>query len=317
MKEPLPSQREGEIEASSTPVDELKQIRAENTETEDRIEYRVLTIDNYTERVEHEQGMLPSKFETDEDLRADYIARTERLMEKIVERDIDTVLYLDKSARPVSWFVRELWPVLMKGHQAPETKYANVDANAVIGLASTGARPSDDEMANFSFSDEQVAELRQTYADPQNPEATLFDGKRILIVDEIFVSGSTLKLAQKLFEEAFPDAHFEAVAWMYGDFVEDRRMSRRTLKEVPIWYHDTDVAGRGVGDAKDKHFLSSRYEGGDKLGDQLRAEIHQLAKDIVTGEQAIIPDTGRLEEGIYEGMKIRPLPSRKKASLFD
>lgn len=317
MKDPIPSQHEDEHVHNSTPVDELKQIRAENSEQEQRVEYRVLTIDNYTERVEHEQGMLASKFETDEDMRADYIARTERLMDKVIERDIDTVMYLDKSARPVSWFVRELWPVLRKGHQPPETKYANIDANAIMGLSSTGARPSDDEMANFSFSEEQIAELRQTYADPLNPEATLFDGKKVLIVDEIFVSGSTLKLAQRLFEEAFPDAHFEAIAWMYGDFVEDRRMSRRTLKEVPVWYHDTDVAGRGVGDAKDKHFLSSRYEGGDKLGDQLRAEVHQLAKDVATGRQAIIPDPERLEEGAYKGMKIRSLPARKKTSLFD
>lgn len=316
MQEPVPGSAESEDRSSSTPVEELQQIKAESTEAEDRTQYRVLTLENYRERAEHEQGLMPLKFESDEVMRAFYVERTEELMDQMARREVDTVVYLDKSARPISWFVREFWPVFMKDEKMPETKFANIDANALMKLGPESPRPTDEDIQEFSFSAEQIEELRDIFTDPSTGKS-FFDGKKVLIVDEIFVSGSSLKLAQKLFETVFPNAEFSAIAWMYPGFQEDRRMSRRVIEEVPVWYHKGDEFGRGVGDSEDGHFLSRRFEAPDQLGLQLRKEIKQLAKDVCDGVQPIHINPDKERSGRYEGMRVRQAAPPQRRPLFD
>ncbi|MEI7818647.1 MAG: hypothetical protein WCI47_00860 [bacterium] len=308
-----------EPEAQSNTYSQLEPATTSENESTD-VQYSVLTLENYMERVVHEQGLKPSRFETDQDMRADYIQRTESLMLDMIRKDIDTVVYLDKSARPISWFVKELWPVFIKDSERsmPETKYANVDANSIMHRSADQSRPTDEEIGQFTFTDDQIQGLRELFADPQNPGQSYFDGKKVMILDEIFVTGSSLKLAQRLFEMAFPGAEFTAKAWMIADFHEDRRMSRRTLREIPVWYHDADEYGRGVGDPTDEsNFQSSRFETPDELGNQLRKETHQLAIDIMSGKQPIIPDLDRMDSGVYDGMTIRTATKPKTQSLFD
>ncbi len=306
-----------------TRTDDLRSIANDavedtNPAEKSRVEYSVLTLANYKERVQIEQGFDTPVYPSDEAMRAEYIERTEKLMIKMAEKSVDTVVYLDKSARPISWFVKELWPVLMKNADKPmpEIKYANVDANAIMGRDAEQSRPAVEEIEEFVFTPEQLQELRQVFADPEHPGHHLFEGKKVMLVDEIFVSGASLQLAVKLFREAFPDSEFIGDTWVYGQFKEDRRMSRRSLKEVPVWYHNMDEMGRGVGDVEGgKHFVSRRFDRPDELANQLRREIHQLALDIQSGDQPIKPISN--DESVYEGMTFLRAPKPERRSLFD
>ena len=68
------------------------------------------------------------RYKTDEQVRMEYLQLTDRLVHTITEgtsvtdsetgetttRPYDNVIFLDKSARPVEWLVRALWPTLAK-----------------------------------------------------------------------------------------------------------------------------------------------------------------------------------------------------------
>ncbi|MFT4189003.1 MAG: hypothetical protein QM621_10535 [Aeromicrobium sp.] len=58
-------------------------------------------------------------------MRSAYVTLTDKLIHRIEQHDSDdplSLLFLDKSARPVAWFVRALWPVLAR---VPGTPFAD------------------------------------------------------------------------------------------------------------------------------------------------------------------------------------------------
>ena len=80
------------------------------------------------------------------------------------------------------------------GSQKPATKYANIDRldwREIVGS---------DEVGMIDVKEagsEAIADLRQIFSDPDSPGLGLFDGKRVLVVDEVKASGDTLKIAYR------------------------------------------------------------------------------------------------------------------------
>jgi hypothetical protein len=193
--------------------------------------------------------------------------------------------------------VREMWDIFAPDKARPDTKFANVDAH--YWLHDSEARPETHEAHAMVIPQSVIQELQNAfknefYQKDENGNVLLNDsnqpiGKKVLIVDEISVTGSTLVLAKKMFEAAFPEVEFETKPWLQSTNVE--RGGRLIPVELPVWYHEKDVSGRFVGDIKEgSQIFSAPLEGTDPLSQALRADIKQMAIDIRSGKQAIRPD---------------------------
>lgn len=148
--------------------------------------------------------------------RMEYVHLTDELIRRLEGTDDhpkpDYVIYLDKSARPVSWLVRELWDDLARElgtkfedrviPERPKSLFLNIDSKHHF-------EKSDIPGLRSLFTTEVVENL-----DGIEDKPTYFDGKRVLVVDEIGVTHATRVKAQAYLEMAFPEATIDTFTWM-------------------------------------------------------------------------------------------------------
>lgn len=292
-------------------------------EMERHTEYKLLTTENYLELITDRQGVMPTDTIArgdSEGMRAKYVENTEKLIDVIrhgfaneggPEHDsADVVFYLDKSARPVYWLTDALWDAFTDKRATPRPATHFLNLHAQEGPA--GGRPTREDMireVEAGIYDGYIATMRDVYPDMAD--------KNLLVVDEVSVSGSTEELAYQIFRRAFPDAHIKSAAWMQAGKREDRQGNSYPT-EIPVWYKKSSDSGRGVSGVnleksqlsgssvqrEGAEILSTRPDKPDLESLQLRKEIRQLARDVVSGDQPIIPvHMDDLER--YEGMQIR------------
>ena len=217
----------------------------------------------------------------------------------------DHVVYLDKSARPVSWLVNMFWDdfafVRKDGSRIrrPGHSYVNTDRspwfrNVGIEVTDDGRQKDNGELATFSdflsnihrldrihlariralytpggIADENAAKIMETPA--------LLTGKRILIVDEVSRTGSTIRIAVQLFRAAFPDAAAVDGAYFWNALEPPIRVgSESVLTSLPVWYDPNTLTGRGIGGV-DTPYYRDRYERFLKEADRIPAlDIRKL-----------------------------------------
>ena len=144
------------------------------SEEEQGSNYDILTTAHYQEVISDRQGVGPTETidrGDDEGMRAQYIERTERLIDKIrhgFDGPADVVFYLDKSARPVEWFVDAMWDVFEEEDgsipEKPERKFINIHAQESAG----GARPDTQEITEAvrrGDYDQLVGQMKEVYPD--------------------------------------------------------------------------------------------------------------------------------------------------------
>jgi len=200
----------------------------------------------------------------------------------------DHVVYLDKSARPVSWLVNMFWDEFAGVDndgiipRRPKHSYINIDRspwfrNVGINVSDDGRQKANGELATYkdfmdhisNLTDRHLAEIRALYIDGGIEKEdfewimnspTILDGKRILVIDEVSRTGSTLNIATHLFKLAFPKAervdgtyfwHPDEPALMLGD--------ENVLTSLPVWYDPHTLIGRGIG-GLDVNYYRKRYE---------------------------------------------------------
>ncbi len=271
--------------------------------------YKILTREYYNR---HLGGHgVEASWQSDAEMRAEYVGLTFDLIEQVIEGDYDTVLFLDKSGRPVSWLMSGLWDSFTDKPK-PEIKYVNIDANRMLGHADDAPRPTSDEVVAFSPSSEDVHEIRNIYRKSKQEDSdTYLDNKNILVVDEVRVSGATANITEKLLKSSFPSSRFEQYHWLRGatkteaTFNNGHEQRQTFVTKLPVWYHSYDARGRGVGDVEvgQSKFVSSpqiTYHEPDgeqvtvaaaqeQLSLDLRADIAQLAAEVMSGQQAVQP----------------------------
>lgn len=255
----------------------------------------------------------------DKKLREIYIKYTDKLIGTIDgtlenERKSDAVIYLDKSARPVAWMVDAFWEMLARQvgtkytdnivPKKPDTFFLNIDREQWLPTVD----PANKGILNIdAVPEEAIASLRAIYQPiGSTPEApTILDGKNVLIVDEVNVTGNTLKIAKALLMRALPDTIFTTTHWMVPGTYNGGGASRNN--DVPVWYKQHDARGRGVADRDlrrsassssyrqqiGKWFLSTAFDAPDKDSLQLRGEIAQLARDVLAGKLQYKPASTR------------------------
>ncbi len=194
----------------------------------------------------------------------------------------DHIIYLDKSARPVSWFVNTFWSDF-SDRKRPEHSYLSIDrldwfrlsglpVNADGKFENSAGEIQTAKIQNFDIKKlppDALARIRALYLpdgisseDPteimQTPSS--LDGKNILIVDEVGNSGSTLKIAQQIVQAAFPEAASVNGQYFWKSPKKyDHGGQLSQMLSQPVWYKSDSPYGRGIGEI-DPNFYAERYQ---------------------------------------------------------
>lgn len=268
----------------------------------------------------HEDSSPPADFSYEilnsPEMRAEYVRLTDELIRRMIEQGTEVAIFLDKSARPVAWMVNELWEQLAPPHDPlgqpytrPEIKFLNIDREqwgAVIGR-------SEDSVGGISVDripGERIEELQSLYAPvaghSKQEDETLLTDKKVLVVDEVRMSGDTLSMAEKILQRAFPDAaEIEGAYWMTSIAKRDSKSGATVGGKVPVWYSDETNRGRLVADRDTtkssnsnssrqrvgRYWLSATFRRPDESGRQLKHEVSLMADELRTHRLPYIPST--------------------------
>ncbi len=193
----------------------------------------------------------------------------------------DHIIYLDKSARPVSWLVNVFWDAFTEKAR-PKHSYLAIDrmewfARTDTPVDSNGYISGQDGEAHVAtfedfcqenVSDEDIARIRALYI-PGGIESedietimntpTGLEGKNITIIDEVSRSGSTLDIAKYLVSRAIPEAaSVNGYTFWDGGF-QLWSNGETQMRSVPVWYDPDSRIGRGIGDVNEA-FFAERYK---------------------------------------------------------
>ena len=180
----------------------------------------------------------------------------------------DTVIWLDKSARPVSWFVDAFWEQLADSDvEKPTDEFLNIDrVNWFVkqghSLVDAERRLGPNDFDIDKVNDNEIASLRALFVIGDLTEEnwqnevwqlpTRLDGQNILIIDEVKNKGGTLSIATQLIKRAIPEATVSGdYFWKTGTYSLGKSSAERTdqqMESAPIWYDKNSQYGRGVGE---------------------------------------------------------------------
>lgn len=194
---------------------------------------------------------------------------------------MDEVIYLDKSARPVSKFVEAFWQEFaMKDTQTnepvkmPNSSFLSIDrlvwcrrvgldVNEEMYFTDNGGNKRKAGFADFmkAVSDKpislrDIAAIRALYIEGGRTTddieeimrtPTILDGKNVAIIDEVSDTGTTVEIARFLLEEVFPEAK-SINTYIFSNFGVLVINDEYQMKGSPVWYpNDHGYAyGRGV-----------------------------------------------------------------------
>lgn len=216
-------------------------------------QYEVLVPDA---RAKKFAGLDPASEETKVAVLEDYLSQFDKMISVIQGRDVDappydTVIFLDKSARPLSWMLSELWDDFAEPIETsegdriipkkPDQKYLNIDRLLWR---------KDQEVENefHDISPDDIHALRSIF---QFKQGNVLDGqRRILVVDEISESGDTQRIASKLIEAAFPDATVRSFAYMTPEIRLTKAGPSYEYPSFPAWYPPKDSRGHHAEDGR-------------------------------------------------------------------
>jgi hypothetical protein len=239
-----------------------------------------------------------------EELEMEYVRLTDKLIHhmthginfhtpehEIIHAKPTVVIFLDKSARPVSWLTRELWDTLAPEPGSdeiptqPDFKFLNIDRKRLRKkLDPNGSGRFD---ANH-FNEEQIIGLRSIFNENHDGSFEApnhLDNQQIMVVDEVTATGATMEMAQCLLRRAFPTSLVQGEYWMEGLASSGGAIGNADL---PIWFNDKIETGRGVADTHpddsitdySQLFLSRRFPVPDEKSLLLRRDFKKLATSL-------------------------------------
>lgn len=224
------------------------------------------TLEKYTAATDRIVGILDGSIE--ERARLDP-ENPERSREKP-----DTIIWLDKSARPVSWFVDAFWEQFTeKDTQRPTDEFLNIDR--VNWFRRQGHSQIDAERRlgpnDFNInkvSKEDIARLRALFTigdlseDNWQDEVwnlpTRLDSKKVLVIDEVKNKGGTLAIATQLLKTAIPEATVSGdYFWQTQVYAINKQSAEavdQQMESAPVWYNSESSLGRGVGEISTDYY---------------------------------------------------------------
>lgn len=219
--------------------------------------------------------------------RMNYVHLTDNLIAKLDGSDgeppYDAVIYLESSARPVSWLVRGLWDYAATkdkdGNTPPQPKTLFLDIDARRNS------PNND-----------IESLREIFSDKDGND--LAEGKRILIVDEIAVSDDTIKTANKSLKQALPNTYLDVHRWM--DERASSNFGQRDPNNNIRWYDKLSDRYRATLSNGGWITVPNENQKGPR---RLRREIDHIVEDVKSGKLPFWPSGWRPEQQYYDLIK--------------
>lgn len=143
---------------------------------------------------------------------------------------------------------------------------------------------------------------------------TVFDGQRVAIVDETRSSSATLRIADMLLQEAFPDAHIEPVVWSVPPLFrwsltkDDGSVeSHFAAYHVPVWYDSKSSEGRGGIDDNNPELLAKSNKKTERIG---RHVLSVMRTEMDSKSRELLDDFALLAKRFSDGdIPYRPDPS--------
>lgn len=245
----------------------------------------------------------------------------------------DHVIYLDKSARPVSWLVDEFWEEFTN-EERPQKTFLAIDRRSWLKPPYTGSKIDGQEYIEEASGAKKVATLSDfhiervpidvlagihgLYVEGGIPEGatpeeimempTVLDDKNVTIIDEVSRSGATLGIARQLITAAIPktksvNGH---VFWRPGLI---QRGGEPQMDSSPVWYpaDSSDVTGRGVLDINE-HYYQNLYL--DERTDKNRALMKGA---FVLGQPLLNPEEERGQKSLKLYTEIKRMHEEYKA----
>lgn len=130
----------------------------------------------------------------------------------VIQERPDTILLLDKSARPVSHFLKSLWRYSYPEKHTPDIRFTNIGR----------------EFSHKYGSRKLISQLYLAHSHSLN-------NKKIIIADEVVEKGDTMRLAKNTIRKVFPNTKRLVFTSVFG-------------ADLPFWYKGSFYAGVGVFD---------------------------------------------------------------------
>lgn len=218
------------------------------------------TVERYVAATDHIIGLLDGSIESR--------AIVDQLNPELSREKPDAVIWLDKSARPVSWFVDAFWDQFAKNDTArPTDEFLNIDRvnwfvkqGHLIIDAARRLGPKDFDLDKVP--NEEIAGLRalftigdlseENWKDEVWKLPTRLDGKNILVIDEVKNKGGTLSIATQLIKRAIPESTISGdYFWKTANYSLARTSAEaedQQMESAPVWYDSENSYGRGIGE---------------------------------------------------------------------
>jgi len=193
----------------------------------------------------------------------------------------DVVIYLDKSARPVSWFVRRFWSTMAdKNAVKPETKFININVDEPMFEHIEDSDGDDKTTIVYHFDQWTNNEKEGEYTnmllairavfhrgelsesnwkdEVMDDEKSYLANKNILLVDEVKCEGRQMRLVQQLLKLTFPHTSVTGIYFWDSKFesVKDNP-GKWQMHSVPAWFERKNVFGRGVAEKNPVYYSGS------------------------------------------------------------
>lgn len=186
---------------------------------------------------------------TDPYIRVEMKKRTELLIKRVQEEQIDTLVFLDKSARPLAWLFRELWKQSVPDSPMPQIKFINVGIAGHDALRSTS--PKIDKFRIYfepPFEPPNRGETIQSYATQiQHVFGDTLADQRILMIDEMSFTGASLQNSIDVMTAAYPNSDVSGTAmFQIHELPFEQVPWRDKTGAMGIWEMGDDAIAHGA-----------------------------------------------------------------------
>lgn len=234
------------------------------------------------------------EFLKDPALRKEIKKRTENLVNRVDEEDVDVVFFLDKSARPISWLFQDLWKQKFPEKRLPTIRYINVGSGQAVRQK---------ELSGTSEMD-----LKDLVQEAKKIFGKQFQDKTMLVVDEIAMSGITEMTARQFLQNSFPEAKKVDSMHLFHS-KKDKELLAETFGRLP--WGDSFATGVGVFDL-DNEILTrlitpeSAKRKADEIMEQILKESQKYDDELKNMREMILLFADDIKRRIQ---KIRQLDS--------
>lgn len=179
IEQPIETEEQRNRETGKHKNGETEETRKEAVKERKQREY-----EEFWRKYEKEYTEKGSNLVWGVEWRKGYVEQATEFLVDAHDNDVQTMVFMDKSARPLAGFFRALWKRLYPDEVVPEMRFFVSDWQRV-GNSSPIATP------------EQVRKAFRGYEE-------IFNDKNVLVVDEYILFGTTINRAKQALQGAFP-----------------------------------------------------------------------------------------------------------------